>query len=112
MTKRPKPVEKAETEPKTEVETDLQAENTVIIYDCENKVLGRYESNYPLTDKEVRRIGAAIRRAYEAPQLREQLDTIDHQLTSLQRRKAEISKKLGEADGRRDTPFKPRRASE
>jgi hypothetical protein len=99
---RPKPVD-------TDADVDPQSHDTVIVYDCDGTSLGRYESNIPLTDQEVRSIGAAIRRAYEAPKLQTQLTSIDAQLSALLKRKEEISKKLGEASGRRDTPHKPHR---
>jgi K+/H+ antiporter YhaU regulatory subunit KhtT len=104
---RPKPADNTPHQP--EPAGNPQSHDTVIVYDCDNNVLGRYESNVPLTDEEVRRIGAAVRKAYEAPRLQEKLNSIDHQLASLQKRKAEIGKKLGEASGRRDTPHKPHR---
>jgi hypothetical protein len=106
---RPKP---ADTNSEPVAVDNTRSHDTVIVYDCDKYALGRYESNVPLTDEEVRRIGAAIRRAYEAPRLKERLNVIDNQISSLLLRKAEVNKMLGEADGRRDTPHKPHRETE
>jgi hypothetical protein len=111
MSDRPKPVDANQTPVEQSPPSDAK-HDTVIVYDCDNNALGRYESNIPLTDQEVRSIGAAVRKAYEAPKLKSKLSGIEAQLCSLLKRKAEVGKKLAEADGRRDTPHKPHRASD